>query len=71
MRLSRRRLLQAGAGGLAFFVPGVALARPRGAVGPTGNIVLRWNDALLEGVRASRLGPPMVARALAVAHTAM
>ncbi len=72
MRLSRKRLLQAaGAGGLAFFVPDLALARPRGAVGRAENIVLRWNDALLEGVRASRLGPPMVARALAVAHTAM
>src|SRR5439155_16202369 len=31
--------------------------------------VVRWNDAFLQGVRESRLGPPMVARALAVCHT--
>jgi hypothetical protein len=31
--------------------------------------VLRWNEAFLQGVRDSRLGPPMVARALAIAHT--
>lgn len=32
-------------------------------------MVLRWNAAALEGVRSSRLGPPMVARALAIVHT--
>ena len=35
------------------------------------NIVLRWNNALLEAVRNAHLGPPMVARALAVVHTCM
>src|SRR5437016_7512316 len=34
-------------------------------------VVVRWNGALLQGVRDSRLGPPMVARALAIAHTCM
>lgn len=33
------------------------------------NVVLTWNSAVLEGVRASDLGPPMVARALAIVHT--
>jgi len=33
------------------------------------SIVLRWNQAALQGVRDSRLGPPMVARALAIVHT--
>lgn len=33
------------------------------------SVVVLWNQALLQGVRESRLGPPMVARALAVAHT--
>jgi hypothetical protein len=33
------------------------------------NVVLRWNAAALQGVRESRLGPPMVARALAIVHT--
>jgi hypothetical protein len=74
-RLSRRRLLQtAGAGGLALFVPDLALARPRASgrrVVEPGNTVLRWNNALLQGVRDSRIGPPMVSRALAVAHTCM
>lgn len=35
------------------------------------NIVLKWNDALLQGVRESTIGPPMIARALAIAHTCM
>src|SRR5215510_6548036 len=34
-------------------------------------IVTDWNDAALAEVRASRLGPPIVARALAIAHTCM
>lgn len=73
-RLSRGRLLQAAAGGgVALLLPGGALAQrirmTRAATSSAGDIVLRWNDALLQGVRESSLGPPMVARALAVAHT--
>jgi len=34
-------------------------------------LVVRWNNAFLEAVRESKLGPPMVARALAIAHTCM
>ncbi len=34
-------------------------------------IVVQWNKAALQGVRDSRIGPPMVARALAIAHTCM
>ena len=71
-RLTRSRLLQAaGAGGLALLVPGVARpARVAQADAPSAaNVVVQWNEALLQGVRDSRLGPPMVARALAVAHT--
>jgi hypothetical protein len=37
----------------------------------TPNVVIQWNNALLQGVRDSKIGPPMVARALAVAHTCM
>jgi hypothetical protein len=33
------------------------------------NVVLLWNQAVLEGVRQSGIGPPMVARALAIVHT--
>ncbi|HXA52335.1 MAG TPA: vanadium-dependent haloperoxidase [Candidatus Acidoferrum sp.] len=42
---------------------------PAAADSPT--LVVQWNAALLQGVRDSRLGPPMVARALAIAHTCM
>src|SRR5881628_1343519 len=33
------------------------------------NLVIQWNDAALQGVRESKLGPPMVVRALAIVHT--
>ncbi|MFN2589074.1 MAG: vanadium-dependent haloperoxidase [Actinomycetota bacterium] len=33
------------------------------------NVVLSWNDALLQAVRTSGMTPPSVARALAIAHT--
>lgn len=33
------------------------------------NVVVQWNNAALQGVRDSKLGPPMVARALAIVHT--
>jgi len=33
------------------------------------NVVVQWNQAILQGVRDSTLGPPMVARALAIVHT--
>ncbi len=35
----------------------------------TSNVVVQWNQAALQGVRDSKLGPPMVARALAIVHT--
>lgn len=66
--LSRADFLRTtGAGALALVLPSVARADAM----PTANVVVRWNDALLQGVRDSKLGPPMVARALAIAHTAM
>src|SRR6266403_4797586 len=45
---------------------------PVGVMGQSSasdNVVVRWNAAALQGVRDSRIGPPMVARALAIAHT--
>jgi len=33
------------------------------------NVVIKWNDAALRGVRSSKLGAPVVARALAIVHT--
>ncbi len=35
----------------------------------TPNVVILWNKAALQGVRDSKLGPPMVARGLAIVHT--
>jgi len=35
------------------------------------NVVIQWNAAALQGVRDSKIGPPMVARALAITHTCM
>lgn len=35
------------------------------------SIVAEWNEAALEEVRNGKMGPPVVARALAVAHTCM
>jgi hypothetical protein len=35
------------------------------------NVVLEWNNATLQGVRDSKLGAPMIARALAIVHTCM
>ncbi len=47
-----------------------AADRPHaGAAQPS--VVVRWNAAALEAVRRTRLGPPMVSRALAIAHTCM
>src|SRR5215213_7206274 len=48
--------------------PGTA---PQGPAAFEESVVVRWNTAALYAVRRARLGPPMVARALAVANTAM
>src|ERR1700737_3601907 len=69
--ISRRQFLkQAGGGSALLLVPGLGWARSPAAAVETGDsVVLRWNAAALQGVRDSKLGPPMVARALAVVHT--
>ena len=71
-RISRRRFLQAaGAGGTALLVPSWARATvlPPRANPRADSVVVLWNQGLLQGVRESKLGPPMVSRALAIAHT--
>jgi hypothetical protein len=70
--LSRRQLLRAaGAGGLLLLAPGSARAAslPRAAHAAGDSVVARWNAAVLQAVRDSRLGPPTVSRALAIVHT--
>jgi hypothetical protein len=46
-------------------------ARSAGSVPDQPNIVLRWNEALVRAVREETIGPPMIARALAISHTCM
>jgi len=38
------------------------------AAAQPSNVVIQWNNAALQGVRDSKLGPPMVARALFIVH---
>ena len=35
------------------------------------NVVVQWNNAALQAVRDTRMGPPMAARAVTVIHTSM
>jgi hypothetical protein len=58
-----------GAGLLFEGRPSSAFAAP---IGPSNNtVVTQWNDAALQAIRSSGLGPPMVARALAIMHMCM
>lgn len=51
----------------------VALANPAQAAVPavdsSENVLLQWNDAVLEAIRVTHPGPPVVARALAIVNT--
>jgi hypothetical protein len=70
--LARRQFIAtAGVGGALLLAPGLTrrATAARRRVPPRDTLVVRWNEALLQGVRGSGLGPPMVARALAIAHT--
>jgi hypothetical protein len=55
--------------------PDLPRLEPGGAryhtTGDARNVVLVWNDALLESIRTGTLGPPQTARALGTVHTAM
>lgn len=60
------------AGGKAFLIVlivSVAAMYCVAANPPT--LVVRWNNAALQGDRDSAFGPPMIARALAIVHTCM
>ena len=76
--MSRRKLIAAaGAGGALLLLPelaerasaGLQSERLAACRSRRNNVVIDWNDAFLQGVRDSKLGPPMVARALAIGHT--
>ncbi|MGW0810183.1 vanadium-dependent haloperoxidase [Nonomuraea sp. NPDC002799] len=53
---------------LALVLP-VSPAHATAGPAPGPNVVVRWNQALLTAVRTGTLGPPQVARALAIVHT--
>jgi len=66
----------AGVAALLLFVLTLTLASAPPAVAATpavsaDNAVLVWDEAVLHGIRATKPGPTVAARALAVAHTAM
>src|SRR5947209_5357622 len=67
LRITRRTAIKWGA--LAAAAPALS-GLPLDAFASGDSVVLRWNEAALQGVRDSKLGPPMVARALAIVHTA-
>lgn len=58
------------AGSVVAWPAGPSAAAPGGAAAQD-NMALQWNKAVLEGVRRSRLAPPVVARAMAIVHTCM
>jgi hypothetical protein len=67
---SSRRLLAY----FRYLLAVVVLIWPTSAAGQSSasdNVVVQWDAAALQGVRDSRIGPPMVARALAIVHTCM
>ena len=53
----------------------VLLGSARGATDlgpqPGDNVVLKWNEALLQAIRETKPGPTIVARSIAVLHTAI
>src|SRR3712207_493390 len=70
-RLNRRTMLKlAGAGLVLWALPG-GLAQQASAAPTKANVVVRWNEALLEAVRATKMAPPITARAVAITHTAI
>jgi hypothetical protein len=74
LMLDHARRLRIALGALAAFVPAIYGCSdvPTGPRGPAHeSAVMKWDQAALAAVRRTHLGPPMVARALAVAHTSM
>ena len=63
LRITRRTALKWGV--LAAAAPALG-AVPLDVFASGDSVVLLWNDAALQGARDSKLGPPMVARAIYV-----
>jgi len=69
LRITRRTALKWGA--LAAATPLLSPLPVAVAADDRESVVIKWNTAALQGVRDSKIGPPMVARALAIVHTAI
>lgn len=75
--VTRRRFLRrtgtamAGAYALANSIPAAVARAATGLDGASSTLVTRWNAAALQAIRETHPGPPMVARMLAMVHTAM
>jgi len=46
-------------------------AAPQDVAATTDNVAIQWDNAALQAIRVAKLGPPIVARALAIVHTVM
>src|SRR6266851_1638221 len=46
-------------------------AAPPDVAATTDNVAIQWDNAALQAIRVTKPGPPIVARALAIVHTAM
>src|SRR3989442_788847 len=46
-------------------------AAPQDVAATTDNVAIQWDNAALQAIRVAKRGPPIVARALAIVHTAM
>src|SRR3989441_3287835 len=46
-------------------------AAPQDVAATTDNVTIQWDNAALQAIRVTKPGPPIGARALAIAHTAM
>jgi hypothetical protein len=71
VRLKRTSVATIAIGSLLVSMVTLLPDRPAKSAPRRASVVLMWNEALLQGVRESTIGPPMVARALAIAHTCM
>jgi hypothetical protein len=65
----RARRVAAGVALVAALLTSAVSFAPAEARHGGDSVVLRWNEAVLQAVRDSRLGPPQVSRALAMVHT--
>src|SRR5579864_3580715 len=49
----------------------LSLLLPLASIACADSVVTQWDNALLQAIRDTSPGPPMVARAIAMAHTCM